>query len=182
MQHSAKKNGFLLWMGVFIMILLVIFDQFTKFLAVRYLKDAPAFPVLSGVFELSYLENYGAAFGMLQGQKNLFIIMTTLTLAVLIYLYIRIPKEKRYFYLYLLLILLIPGAVGNFIDRCTHNYVIDFFYFKLIHFPVFNMADIYVSAATVLLVILFCFYYKEEEIDMLLKQLLFWKKEKKEND
>ena len=78
--------------------------------------------------------------------------------------------------MHLLLILLIPGAVGNFIDRCTHDYVIDFFYFRLIDFPVFNVADIYVSVATILLIALFSFYYKEEDIDLVFKQLAFWKK------
>ena len=176
MQQISKKKVLLLWMGTLAMFLLVILDQVTKQLAVRYLKDQPAIPILPNVFELHYLENRGAAFGILQGQKNLFVVLTIVTLTALIYLYIRIPKENRYLYIHLLLILLIPGAIGNFIDRCTNDYVIDFFYFKLIDFPVFNMADIYVSVATVLVVILFCFYYKEEDLDLILKQLCFWKK------
>ena len=158
------------------MFLLVLFDQATKYLAVRHLKNQPPISVIPDVFELYYLENHGAAFGILQGQKYLFVVLTVITLTALIYLYIRIPKEKHYFYMHLLLILLIPGAFGNFIDRCVNDYVIDFFYFKLIHFPVFNMADIYVSTATVFLIILFCFYYNEEDIDFILKQFLFWKK------
>ena len=176
MRQISKKQVLLLWAGILVMFLLVILDQETKHLAVRYLKDRPAIPVIPNVFELLYLENRGAAFGILQGQKNLFVVLTIVTLAALIYLYIRIPKEKRYFYMHLLLVLLIPGAVGNFIDRCMNDYVIDFFYFKLIHFPVFNMADIYVSVATVLLIALFCFYYKEEDLNMILKQLQFWKR------
>lgn len=176
MQKLSGKTILLLWAGVLAMLLLVALDQATKYLAVQYLKNAPAIPVISGIFELVYLENRGAAFGILQGQKAFLVFTTIVTTAVLVYLYIRIPKERRYVFLHLLLILLIPGAIGNFIDRCAHNYVIDFFYFKLIDFPVFNMADIYVSVATVLLVVLFCFYYKEEDMDMLLNQLLFWKK------
>ena len=176
MNQASKRNTFLLGMGILAMILLVVLDQFTKRLAVLYLKNAPAVPVIPGIFELAYLENRGAAFGILQGQKGFLVVITVVTLSVLIYLFIRIPKEKRYFFMHLLLILLIPGAVGNFIDRCTHDYVIDFFYFRLIDFPVFNVADIYVSVATILLIALFSFYYKEEDIDLVFKQLAFWKK------
>ena len=128
------------------------------------------------MFELSYLENHGAAFGILQGQKTFFVAMTVIVLIILIFLYIRIPDTKRYTYMRLILILLISGAIGNFIDRCLHNYVIDFFYFKLIDFPVFNVADIYVTTAAVLLILLFIFYYKEEDIDLLIQKLQFWKK------
>lgn len=177
-QSSAKKKH-QLWIGAIIVILFIALDQITKYLAVAHLKDASAISVISGVFELFYLENHGAAFGILQGQKTFFVIMTIVTLAILIYLYIRIPQDKHYFYMRLVLILLIAGAIGNFIDRCIHNYVIDFFYFKLIDFPVFNVADIYVTAAAVLLIVLFIFYYKEEDIDMLIQQLLFWKKKDK---
>ncbi len=176
MQQISKKKFFLSLAGILVMFLLVLFDQATKYLAVRHLKNQPPISVIPDVFELYYLENHGAAFGILQGQKYLFVVLTVITLTALIYLYIRIPKEKHYFYMHLLLILLIPGAFGNFIDRCVNDYVIDFFYFKLIHFPVFNMADIYVSTATVFLIILFCFYYNEEDIDSILKQFLFWKK------
>ncbi len=176
MQKIPRKTILLLWAGVFAMLMLVLLDQAAKYLAVQYLKNAPAIPIIPGVFELVYLENRGAAFGILQGQKTFLIGMTILTVTALVYMYIRIPKERHYVLLHLLLILLIPGAIGNFIDRCVHQYVIDFFYFKLIDFPVFNIADIYVSAATVLLVVLFCFYYKEEDINMLFSRLIFWKK------
>ena len=57
------------------------------------------------------------------------------------------------------------GAIGNMIDRIRLNYVIDFLYFELIDFPIFNVADIYVSVATFVLVILLLFYYKDEELD-----------------
>ena len=154
-------------------------DQITKRLAVLYLKEKAAISILPGIFELFYLENHGAAFGILQGQKTFFVILTVAALLILFLLYIRIPKEKHYFWLHLLLVLFISGAIGNFIDRCVQDYVIDFFYFSLIDFPVFNVADIYVTMAAVLMIVLFCFYYKEEDIDMLLGQLVFWKKKEK---
>ena len=179
MQKVSKKKYIQIGSGLFCILFCVFLDQMTKFLAVWHLKNAPAISIIPDVFELYYLENHGAAFGILQGQKTFFIIMTTLALIILIYLFIRIPDKKHYFYIRLILVLLISGAIGNFIDRCAHDYVIDFFYFKLIDFPVFNVADIYVTMAAVFLILVFTFYYKEEDIDAIIGQLMFWKKKEK---
>lgn len=176
MNQMSTRHIKQLVVGLLSVILLVVLDQITKHLAVLHLKKASSFSLIPEVFELSYLENHGAAFGILQGQKTFFVAMTVIVLIILIFLYIRIPDTKRYTYMRLILILLISGAIGNFIDRCLHNYVIDFFYFKLIDFPVFNVADIYVTTAAVLLILLFIFYYKEEDIDLLIQKLQFWKK------
>lgn len=173
MQRILNKPIFL---GFLSSIILIILDQITKYFAVLKLKDAPAIPIITDVFELEYLENRGAAFGILQGQKTFFVILTIIMLIIMIYLYIHLPLEKHFGYMRIILILLISGAIGNFIDRCMNNYVVDFFYFKLINFPIFNVADIYVSVATVALVLLFLFYYKEEDIDIMLNTFPFRKK------
>lgn len=166
--------------GIISAVLLILLDQFTKYLAVKNLKGASSIQILPGVFELSYLENHGAAFGILQGQRSFLIILTVVVLILVGYLYFHISENKRYFCIRIITVLLISGAIGNFIDRCVYQYVIDFFYFKLINFPVFNVADIYVVMAAVLLIISFCFYYKEEDIDMLISDLLpFIKKKEK---
>ena len=65
----------------------------------------------------------------------------------------------------IILLLFISGAIGNFIDRVRLQYVIDFFYFKLIDFPIFNVADIYVTVAAFCLIVLFLFYYKEADLE-----------------
>ena len=67
----------------------------------------------------------------------------------------------------MIVILIASGAIGNMIDRIRLEYVVDFFYFVLINFPIFNMADIYVSVACVLLSIVMLFVYKEEDLDFL---------------
>lgn len=175
-MHSSNKKLIQILSGIFTVLIGIGLDQITKHLAVLYLKGQASIPILPGIFELFYLENHGAAFGILQGQKVFLIVVTAVTTLVLAYLYIRMPGGRHYFYVRMVILLLISGAIGNFIDRCLHDYVIDFFYFKLIDFPVFNVADIYVSIAAVLLILLFCFYYKEEDIDFLADQILFWKK------
>ncbi len=151
--------------GFFLIFLLILLDQITKYLAAMHLKNAPAFELIPGVFELYYLENQGAAFSILWGQKNFFIVLTTILLIIMFYLYIHMPKDKRFFIARAIFVLVIAGAIGNFIDRCIHNYVIDFFYFKLINFAVFNVADIYITVGAALFIFAFCFYYKEEEIN-----------------
>ena len=161
--------------GMVSIILGVLLDQFTKYLATIYLKDEPI-TLIKGVFQLHYLENHGAAFGILQNQQVFFLNMTVFTLLVLGYIYVRMPKEKRFLPLRICMISIVAGAIGNMIDRMRFQYVVDFLYFKLIDFPIFNVADIYASVATFVLIILFLFYYKEEDFDLIFR--LFKRKEK----
>lgn len=147
--------------------LLTILDQFTKHQAVLHLKDQAPFVIWEGVFELNYLENRGAAFGILQGQKVIFVISTVLVLALLAFYYHRAPLGRRFCPVRVIGVLLAAGAVGNMIDRATQSYVVDFLYFKLIDFPVFNVADCYVTVGAILMALLFLFYYKDEELGFL---------------
>ena len=155
------------WVIAVLTVLLVALDQWTKYLAVLFLKDQDPFVIIDGVFELHYLENRGAAFGILQGQKVIFLICTVLILAVLAFYYNRMPLEKKYQPLRVVGVLLGAGAVGNLIDRMVQSYVVDFLYFKLIDFPIFNVADCYVTAGAILLAILILFVYKDEELGFL---------------
>ena len=109
------------------------------------------------------LENRGAAFGIFQGQKTFFIITTLLLLSAALYFYIRLPYTKRFAAFRICTVLVAAGGIGNMIDRLCNNYVTDFFYFELIDFPVFNVADIYVVLAMCLFCYLAFFYFKEED-------------------
>ncbi len=155
--------------GALAALLLIVADQLTKRLAVSRLKDGSPFVLWDGVFELRYLENRGMAFGIFQNQRWIFVAMTVVVLAAVLLLYFRkIPPERRYFMLNLIAVLFFAGAVGNLIDRVRCGYVVDFFYFRLIDFPIFNMADIYVTVGAFLLILLSIFYYKEEDFDRIL--------------
>lgn len=151
----------------------IIIDQYTKQLAVTHLQDAPV-PIIQGVFELQYLENRGAAFGMLQNKQWLFLIITIVLLFFITKLYIGLPHTKRVLPLRIAMIFITAGAIGNMIDRIRLNYVIDFLYFKLIDFPIFNVADIYVTVSTFFIAFLILCYYKEAEFDEFTK-CLSWK-------
>ena len=160
----TKKPIINLIIDTLIMVLLIIGDQYTKALAVWNLKEKNAISLISGVLELNYLENRGAAFGMLQNQKWFFMFVALLVLGCIVYILMKAPTEKRYIVLHLLLTFIAAGAIGNMIDRVMLGYVVDFIYFKLINFPIFNVADIYVTCATFILIIVLLFVYKENDL------------------
>lgn len=161
---TKQKYGLI---GVLTMVVLTVLDQWTKYLAMVHLKGQDPIVLWEGVFELHYLENRGAAFGILQGQKLIFLICTAVVLSLIVLFYRRIPESKRFFPLRAVAVLLSAGAIGNLIDRMRFSYVVDFLYFKLIDFPVFNIADCYVTVGAILLAVLILFVYKEEELGFL---------------
>ncbi len=157
------KKSVILVLDFILLLVLVAGDQITKYLAVIKLKDQPAFNIIDGVLEFNYLENRGAAFGMLQNQKFFFVFVAVIFLGVIIYVLIKAPESKKYNSLHILLTMIAGGAIGNMIDRLRFDYVVDFIYFVLINFPIFNVADIYVTVATVVLVIQVLFIYKDND-------------------
>lgn len=162
-EHSLLKKSII---GFICSFLLIFADQISKLAAVKHLKDQEPFVIWDGVFELRYLENRGAAFGIMQNQRIFFLLITTVVLIVIVYFYLkRIPGERRFLWVNIVAVLFFAGAIGNFIDRFVQDYVVDFFYFVLIDFPIFNVADIYVTVAAILLILLCLFYYKEEDFE-----------------
>ncbi len=150
-----------------LLIVLVFIDQITKYQAVIRLKNQPAFSFIDGVLEFNYLENKGAAFGMLQNQKVFFVFVAAIFLIVILYVLGRVPDDKKFNKLHILLIMISGGAIGNLIDRLRLDYVVDFIYIVLINFPIFNVADMFVTISTFILVILVLFVYKENDFNFL---------------
>lgn len=148
-------------------ILLIALDQFTKILAVTYLKGKDGVNLIGDAFQLFYLENKGAAFGMLQNKQGFFLIITIIVLVAIVFLYLKVPSTKMYLPLRVCMVLIVSGAVGNMIDRISKQYVVDFLYFRKINFPVFNVADCYVTIAVAVLAILLLFVYKDEDLDFI---------------
>lgn len=163
-MNQKTKLIFGLIIGFFVAIGL---DQWTKYLAVKHLMNQSAYNIWNGVFELLYSENRGAAFGMLQGKKVFFLLVAVIVLSAAIFAIVRMPASKKYIPLHLIAMFLSAGAVGNMIDRFARGYVVDFLYFKLIDFPIFNVADCYVTISMFFFMVLFFFYYKEEDLSCL---------------
>ena len=142
----------------------VLLDQWTKALAASGLKGQESIILIKGALQLTYVENAGIAFGLFQGRQYLFALITVPIIGILLFFLYRIPKTKRCIPVLLVLTMLIAGSVGNLIDRLRLEYVIDFIYFSLIDFPVFNVADIYVTVSCILMIVLVLFVYKDDEL------------------
>jgi len=147
----------MLW--IVLIIILTGADQLSKWYFYTNRFQYNGFVVIKDFFYLTYLENRGAAFGMLQNQRWLFIILTVIAVSFMIWYLI---KNKNTI-LRLSMAFLISGAAGNFIDRLFRGFVVDFldFYPFGYDFPIFNFADICVNIGAFLLVYYVIFIYKE---------------------
>ena len=142
-------------------LIIAILDQAAKFFAAGLLQSIKTFPLWEGVFHLTYLENTGAGWGVFSDHTWLLTLLTFVVIvAVVGYVVAKRPKEKM---LNLVLTFIIGGAVGNFIDRVRLGYVIDFFDFTLINFPVFNVADCFITVGAVLFAVYVIFYSDKKE-------------------
>lgn len=189
-EHEKKaaiqeKRGRILLFSYLGVIAGIFLDQITKYLAYTKLKGRDAFVIIPNVFELRYLENQSAAFSFdpvsllnkifhfayfdahpdafLACKMVFFVVMTIVVLVLLAILYRRIPWNSHWLAMNLILLGFMAGAIGNLIDRVIHHFVIDFFYFRLINFPIFNVADIYVTIAAFALIIVIFFVYSEKD-------------------
>lgn len=164
MTVNSVKPVWVHWLkGCTIIFILTFLDQGSKYFVLTRLKNTPDIILIPGVLQLHYLENRGMAFGLFEGKIPVFVILCVLFFCVFFYVYARIPRTGYYLPLTITSLIMASGALGNFIDRVFRKYVVDFIYFSLIDFPVFNMADIYVVCSGILLVILVCFKYKNDE-------------------
>lgn len=140
---------------------LVAVDQLTKVLAVTYLRDGPV-ALWDGVFDLTYVENRGAAFGLGQGYGWLFAVLTVILSCGILWLLFS-TRRFRHPLAVASGMLIVAGGIGNLIDRVGRGFVVDFLYFKLIDFPVFNVADCCVVIGAILLAVYVLFIYREPE-------------------
>lgn len=144
-------------------VILAVIDQISKIAALKYLKPIESISLIKGIMNLTFVENRGAAFGMLSGARWFFVIITIIvTAAILIYIKKYMPKTKEYRLVKFALTLILAGAWGNVIDRMFRGYVVDYFETVFIRWPVFNVADIYVVVGTIILAYAFIFVIKDE--------------------
>ncbi len=157
-------------MMIFIYALIIIFgvafDQITKYTVAHYLPvDAsPDLPVWDGVFSLRCISNDGAAFGMLDDKRWLFMTVSTVVIiGMLVFLFFKHKNISKP--LGIALAMVVSGGIGNMIDRVLLGYVIDFIYFVPIDFPCFNVADSFVCIGAGLMFIAVLFFEKDESKD-----------------
>lgn len=163
MKSFFQKYLTLIATVVFFM--LIALDQGTKALAVQCLKNQEPYVVWDGVFEFHYFENTGAAWGMLKNQQIFFYVLTVIFCALVLYEIYRLKDNPRYTAFIYTLSVMLAGAMGNFIDRISQKYVVDFIYVKLIDFPIFNLADCYITVSVIAMMLLVLFYYSDDEFE-----------------
>lgn len=162
-----RKKGTLLVVDAVVMLGLLFFDQFTKYLALTNLKDTSGIVLIKGVLELQYVENTGMAFSLFREQKFFILFLGGILLAAILFFLFKLPNEKKFWVVHILLAGVIAGALGNMIDRVRFDFVVDFIAFVLIRYPVFNVADCYIVVSAIMLFILFMFVYKDEDLGFL---------------
>ncbi|MHB8132040.1 MAG: signal peptidase II [Mobilitalea sp.] len=161
-------------------IILIAIDQASKLWVKAVLMNKEPIVIIPDVFNLQYHQNTGAVWGIMSGKVAFLRILTFVILLCIIYVYFKIPKDKKYNPLKIITVFILAGAVGNLIDRIYLGHVVDFIYFELINFPLFNVADSYLTVSSVLLFIFAIFYYKDSDFAFL--DDIFKKKKKKKKN
>lgn len=130
----------------------VVFDQITKMIAIKQLLPISTYPIIKDVIHFTYVENRGAAFGILKDQRWVFMILSTVVVVVILYIMVR---YKKYLHPIMLIGLsfTVGGGIGNMIDRTVKGYVVDFIDFTLIDFAVFNIADTFICIGVGLIIL-----------------------------
>ena len=146
---------------------IVAADQFTKYLTVANIALYEDVPFIPGIVQLTYVQNTGAAFSSFEGQQWLFALIFLVFTAAVVYEYFKKSMPftacERW-----LIAAIYAGGLGNMIDRVRLGYVVDMIETTFMEFPVFNVADIFITCGCILMMIHLIFFNKE-----------FWKEEKK---
>ena len=164
---SQQKSGLsFLWLSAVAFLL----DLLTKYIVVQKFDLYESINVLP-VFNLTYVRNYGAAFSFLadhDGWQKYFFILLAIGISLMLAYFMKKNRVDQTLQ-NAAYALIIGGALANMVDRAYNGFVVDFFdfYWDIYHYPVFNVADIFVTCAAAVFILLFCFYYKEEEFSFL---------------
>ena len=129
----------------------IFLDQLTKFLTSSFMELYESIPIIKDVIHITYIQNTGAAFGMMKDSRWVFMIVSTvMIIALSLYLYLGHAESRIYG---ISLAMIVSGGIGNMIDRIALGYVVDMIDFTLIDFAVFNGADSFVCVGAGLLIL-----------------------------
>ncbi|NLC67486.1 MAG: signal peptidase II [Clostridiaceae bacterium] len=144
---------------IIIAVIIIAADQASKHIIVKHVEYNSLIPVINKFFYITYHENKGAAWGILQNRLYILIPLTIVVSAVMVYILVK--TESRMLKLSLSFVL--GGAIGNLIDRISKGKVVDFldFYFGKYNFPTFNVADTFIVIGTILLAVFVLFFYEK---------------------
>lgn len=145
----------------------VAVDQFTKFLTVVYIPFQESVPFIPGLLQLTCVHNDGAAFSSFPGRQGMFLLIFLVFTGLMLFEYFKKPMAFQPFERWCIAAIY-GGGLGNMVDRLRLGYVVDMFETTFIDFPVFNVADIFISVGCVLMAVHLVFFNRK-----------FWKDDKK---
>ena len=149
---------------------IVAADQFTKYLTVANIALFEDIPFIPGLLQLTYVQNTGAAFSSFEGQQWLFAIVFVIFTGMILYEYFKKPMAFITFERWCIAAIY-GGGLGNMIDRVRMGYVVDMIETTFIEFPVFNVADCFITCGCILMM-----------AHLILFNKAFWKDDKKKHD
>ena len=145
-----------------IIVFITIFDQISKYLVNTNIKDSAAIQIIPGILSFRYHENKGAAWGMLADHRWVFMVISTIAIIAIITYLIFSRKKNDSVIFRISLCFFAGGGIGNMIDRVAMGYVIDFLRFDFIDFPIFNVADSFITIGAGLMIISLIFDFISE--------------------
>ncbi|WP_337742970.1 signal peptidase II [Fusobacterium gonidiaformans] len=137
---------------IILFVMLLVLDQFTKYIVEQSFYLSESIPIIDEVFNFTYVENRGIAFGLFQGRLSIISILTVVAI-VAIFIYVLRNKKTLSILEYFGYTLILSGAVGNMIDRLFRGFVVDMLDFRGIWSFVFNLADVWINVGVFLLIV-----------------------------
>ena len=169
LAKQMKQKAFRGMAALFLAAVLLLADRLAKLAAAGVIREKGVISLIPGVLSLTYVENTGAAFGLFAGGTMVLFVLTAILLILLVFAYIRL-LDSDYLFLRVLTVFAVSGGIGNMFDRLLYGYVIDMIWFTPINFPVFNLADCYITVCAFLLIILLFTRYKDEDFSWIFRR------------
>jgi len=139
---------------------IVALDQYTKALVVANIPLNGYVDAIPGLFHLTYIQNTGAAFSMLEGRQGFFLLITAVFFVGVIYCIVKKVFSRPYAWIFACIC---GGAIGNLIDRMRFGYVVDMIAVDFMNFAIFNVADIFITCGAVVLVVYALFFDRDSK-------------------
>lgn len=165
MNKSNFFKKILIW-DLICFLFLIAIDRVSKYLAMHYCEQKNI-TLIDNALEITYLENYGGALGILSNQRFFFIFISALFITLIIFFLFALPNDKKFNGFNICLSFIIAGMTGNMLDRIIYGYVVDIIYIAKINFPVFNLSDIWISIGVLFTIVIVLFRLKEKDFEFM---------------
>ena len=148
---------------IFLFLILLIIDQYSKFIVDKTLSVGETVPIIDNFFNLTYVQNRGVAFGLFQGKIDIVSILAIIAIGLILFYFFKNFK-KISFLERIAYTMIFSGAVGNMIDRIFRAYVVDMLDFRGIWSFIFNFADVWINIGVILIIVEHIFFNRKKRV------------------